>query len=224
MGAWHLTYTSTGNEFRLVLGKGSPLYGTDRGVDILLHCPADSTNEIADFHAVLRVNTQSGILMIEGTNDLHPVQYLLDGEFVQLGAGERHSLWQSVNRFALGKVEFRLTYAQSGQAVMEKLRQARDRVFEGRGLPAPHTLLPVIPPSAMKTHRIGNTLLFGILASGGYCVVRIGINITTGDICAMKSIWTNNAIVRQEIFNEASILLKYPVCNRIIRLMDQCGY
>ena len=196
----------------------------NRGVDILLDCPADSTDEIADFHAVLRVNTQSGFLMIEGSDDLHPVQYLLDGKLVALGAGKRHSLWQSVNHFSLGMVEFVLEYAPTGPAGLQKLRQARDRVFKGRGFSAPNALLPIIPPSAMETHRIGNTLLFGSLGSGGYGMVRIGINITTGDVCAMKSIRTNNPIVLQEILNEASILLKYPVCNRLIHLMDQCRY
>lgn len=153
--------------------------------------------------------------MIEGVDDNHPVEYELDNEKVFLGAGKCHSLWQRENRFFLGNLGFKLEYAKLDKAELDNLRKLRDKVFEWNGLRAPDTRLPIFPPPQAHKRLQHNSLLFGILGAGSYGIVRIAIDIKTGDPCAVKSIQIKNTAVRDETLNEASLLLKYPVCNRL---------
>ena len=150
-------------------------------------------------------------------DDNHPVQYFLGNKLVSLGGGKHHCLWQNVNRFILGNVEFKLTYAELDQDGLKNLRQVRDRIFKCKGLPAPHEALPVLPPLEHRQHLQDNNLLFGILGAGSYGIVHIAIDIITGDPRAVKSIQIKHLLVRQETLKEAFILLKYPVCNRTLR-------
>ena len=150
--------------------------------------------------------------MIQGIDDDHPVHYILHNKPVFLGAGMSHALWQSVNRFFLGNLEFNLTYAELDETGQDHLREVRDRVFEWNSLRAPDARLPVIPPPEYEIDQRGNCHIFGILGFGSYGIVRLGINIPTGYPCAVKSIHVKHSLVLDEILNEASILLKYPVC------------
>ena len=225
-GHWDLSYDTDvkKNTLAVSLGAGSQLYGNDLGVDIRIGCPANSTESVVPIHAILRTNPSSGFLTIEGVENDYPVGYIRDDETVSLGAGKRHSLWQKANRFFLGNLEFELKYAKLDKARLHKLRALRDKAFFNNGLRAPNAHLPVLPPSLDKLDQQGDFLLFGILGEGSYGLVRIGINITTGDICAVKSVHVKNPAVLEEILNEANILFKFPVCSRSLHLIDYDMY
>lgn len=216
-GHWDLAYNTNfkKNNLTVSLGAGSREYGKDLGVDILIGDPASSTTGLVAIHAFLRINPHSGFLTIEGVDDDHPVEYMLDNMLVPLGAGKRHSLWQTANRFKIGNLEFVLTYPELDEAGLDNLRRVRDRAFKWNGIPAPDARIPVLPPPQARK-RLHNSLLFGILGAGSYGIVRIGIDITTGDPCAVKSIQIKNVAVGLETLNEASVLLKYPVCKSIL--------
>ena len=225
-GHWDLAFDTDvkKNTLAVSLGVGSQDYRNDPGLDIRIGCPASSTKGAIAIHAVLRINPFSGFLTIEGTHNDYPVQYLWYNDRVPLGAGKRHCLWQKVNLFFLGNLEFELRYAELDEAGLDLLRGLRNKVFFHNGLPAPNAYLPVLPPSRDRMDLQDDTLVFGLLGQGSYGLVRIGINITTGDICAVKSIHVKNPLVLEEILTEASILLKFPVCSRSLRLVDDDIY
>ena len=184
-------------------------------MDLLIGDPASSTEGVVAVQAILRINPLSGLLMIEGVDDDHPVEYELDNEEVFLGAGKRHCLWQRVNRFFLGNLGLELEYARLDDAELDDLRKLRDQVFGWNGLQAPDARLPIFPPPQLHKRLHHNSLLVGNLGAGSYGIVRLAIDITTGDPCAVKSIQINNVAIREETLNEAAVLLKCPVGNRI---------
>ena len=190
------------------------------GVDILLDDLTESNNGIIPLHALLRINKQSGFLMIQGIDDRHPVRYSNHYGSAILGHGKCHCLWQMANTFSIGNVDFILTYAQLNQAQMKNLRQVRDRAFKTRGLQAPIGQLPISPPLSTEGHTLGYNmlcykLLFSVLGFGRYGVVRVAVDIITGNLCAVKSVLAKTLKEREEALREADVLLKFPVCKRI---------
>ena len=60
----------------------------------------------------MRLHFTSGVLMLCGIHDAHPVEHIVNEQKapINLRAGQRHDLLDKVNRFKLGKLELRLMY------------------------------------------------------------------------------------------------------------------
>ena len=208
------------NDLLLVLGKGSSTRGQGRGVDILLDGPAEATNGIAESHALLRINRQSGFLMIEGIDDRYPVKYTLNNVDVSLGGKDCHSLWQTTNRFKLGNIEFQLTYAKRTLNELRISRLLRNNVFKRKNISPPDGRFPVLPPLEGHQHLHNNCLLFSIFAAGPDWTVHAAIDIKTGNPCVVRSVQINHVLLRDQIFKLASSLISFPVCNRMLPFGD----
>ena len=213
-GGWDLAYdhkykANGGSYLGLYLGEGSDLKGEARGVDLLVRFPGKPTR--TPRIALLRIHPKSGILMIESLQKHCEVQYMLDNEPVILEVGRVYCFWQTTNLFAVGGLKFVLNYPRLGQRELENIRKERDEVWNLRGLPAPDSRFPIIPPHNPLKRLDDGTIVFSNIAGGAFGIVGIGVNIKTGEPCAVKSVPMRSADVWKEFMNEGDILFRYPV-------------
>lgn len=194
----------------LSIGKGKSRLGEDCGVDLLTTFLGTPSRGIIDTHGIIYFHSQSGYLMIKGVNDQHPVRYMLDNELKDLGAEQSHMLWQSTNVFYLGHVEFSLTYSRLDASALRSLRRALKKAFEQGGLSTPESRLPVLP-NQTPLKRLGSAVAYVYVGSGGYGMVGVGVDISTGDPCAIKSVPIKKASTLREMINEIEISLKFGV-------------
>ena len=161
--------------------------------------------------ALLRMHPKSGILMIESLQKHCEVQYMLDNEPMILEVGRIHCFWQTTNLFAVGGLKFVLTYPRLGQRELEEIRKERDEVWNLRGLPAPDSRFPIVPPHNPLKRLDDGTIVLSNIAGGAFRIVGIGLNIKTGEPCAVKSVPIRGACVQKECMNEGDMFFKYPV-------------
>ena len=212
-GQWDLEYgaepTAQSELLSVTIGKGYD-DRPDRGVDILVICPGKPTYGVLPVHAIVRAHLHSGLLMLEGCSDDEPVKYMADNKPVALGKDQSRCLWQADNRFFLSGLEVILTYVGLSQARLDELRHLRDTQIYLRDLPIIHPELPLIPPKT-PFKRYGDIIVFKTLGSGSYGVVALGLNIKTGEPCAVKTVWLRRGGNRSALFKEAELSFKYPV-------------
>lgn len=150
--------------------------------------------------------------MLESLEKQCQVLYMLDNEPVVLRTGKLHCFWQTTNIFIVGGLKFVLRYTRLDQHELDEIRKERDQIWSLRGLPAPDSRLPIIPPhNPIKTLDDG-IVVFSNTGGRGFGIVGIGINIKTGEPRAVKSVQIRNARIRKECMNEANVLFRYPVC------------
>ena len=205
-----MALTGPGPNFALTMGKGSSREGANRGVDLLTTCPGNSSHGIIKVHAVFRFHTESGHLMLEGVSDTYPVRYMLDNEILLIGARQGHVMWQAANIFYLGATMYVLTYPKPSLHQLETLRRARDLVFNKAGLSVPDHRLPLLPNEPV-VKRIGFTIVYKYVDSGGFGMVGVGVDIRSGVPCAVKTVHIMRESVLRELLNELEILLKFQV-------------
>ena len=212
-GQWDLEYeaepTARPEFLYLTLGIGYD-DRPDRGVDILVTYPGKPTHGVLPIHAIIRAHIRSGFLMLEGFSDVVPVRYMEQNRIVALHKGEYRCLWETDNRFFLNDIEVILTYTELSQARLDDLRNLRDTQIYLRDLPMIHPELPLIPPKT-PLKRYGDIIVFKTLGSGSYGVVALGLNIKTGEPCAVKTVWLRRGGNRNALFKEAELSFKYPV-------------
>ena len=213
-GGWDLAYDHRYKahgrcHLGLYLGEGSDHKGPTRDVDLLIRFPGRPIK--APRVALLRVHPRSGILMIESLQKHIEVQYILDNEPVILEVGKVHCFWQTTNLFAVDGFKFVLKYSRLEQRELDIIRKERDEVWNLRGLPAPDSRFPIIPPNNPLKRLDDGTIVLRNIARGSFGIVGIGLNIKTGEPCAVKSVPIRNVGVLRECMNEADILFKFPV-------------
>ena len=194
----------------LSMGKGTSRHGEDRGVDLLTTCPGTPSRGIIDIHAIIYFHSQTRYLMIKGLNDQHPVRYMLDNELIDLGKEKSHMFWQPTNIFYLGEVEFSLSYLKLTTPELSQFGLALSKAFEKGGFSSSESRLPVMPNLA-PLKRLGSAVVFNYVGSGGYGMVGIGVDISTGDPCAIKTVPIKKPTTLSEIINEIEISLKFEV-------------
>lgn len=213
-GQWDLEYdaepTDQSQLLYVTLGIGYD-DRPDRGVDILVTYPGKPTHGVLPIHAIIRGHLRSGLLMLEGFGDDVPVTYMEQNRVVALRKGVYRCLWETDNRFFLKDLEVILTYAELSQAKLDELRRLRDTQIYLRDLPTIHPELPLIPPKT-PLKRYGDIIVFKTLGSGSFGVVGLGLNIKTGEPCAIKTVWLRRGESRNALFKEAELSFRYPVC------------
>lgn len=161
----------------------------NRGVELLVVSPQVKDQGVAAQHALIRFHLTSGALMLCGISDSHPVEYIVNEqkEPIVLGAGQKHVLLDKVNRFKLGKLEFRLIYEDMDSQGYTDYVQARDRIIEGIGLSAPHRCLQAVP-RAYFHHRMGTIIMHQLMSSGAFGMVYAAVDSRTGEPLAVKEL------------------------------------
>lgn len=170
-------------------GRGSrKLKELNRGVELLVVSANQKGHQVAAQHARIRFDLRSGVLMLCGIHNEHPVHYFLDDETepIELLANEEHYLLKTVNRFKLGRLEFRLVYEHiDGQGYTDYVR-IRNTMFEADGLSLPHPRLRAVPSKHRK--MVGTAVLHEPLSSGTFGMVYAAVHSRTGEPLAVKEI------------------------------------
>lgn len=143
---------------------------------------------IAALHALIQFHTESGLLMLVGLSDSHPVEYLLDFRQVPLllRHNERHVLHQEVNRFSLGKLLFKLVYENLDDLRLAEYTRVRNEFFKKLGRRIPHAHINVVPQK--QSHMIGSVILHQSLSSGTFGWVYAAVDARTGAPLAVKEL------------------------------------
>ena len=196
----------------LSIGKGSSTGGETRGVDILLIYPNKYPSGVIGEHAIIRLHQATGVLMIGGLSNEHPVGFMDENVYIKLRAGQWHVLFQLVSRIIIGEIEAEIHCSNPGQAALNTIRQIRDRAFVEAGHAAPDSRLPVLP-TEKPLKRLGDILIYRYIGAGGFGLVGIGIDVTTGEARAVKSITVKDN-KWSEPLNEAKMSLIFSVSIR----------
>ena len=196
------------------VGKGTSKFGNaNREVDILLIRPGRKSNEVTKSNALIKLHEQSGVLILVGLSDTHPITYESGGEGVTitLGLGEKHVLYQRVNRFSFGKMRFNLEYEDFDNARLAAVTQSRDEFFVAKCLPRPHPCLSMIPQPGHNLR--GSTVFHTTFGQGGFGHVHAAVDTRTGDPLAVKDMWIDNArrAKNPEVITELSVSQAFKV-------------
>ena len=196
----------------LSIGKGSSTGGETRGVDILLIYPGKYPSGVISQHARIRLHQETGVLMIGGLSNEHPVGFMDENVYINLRAGQWHVLYQLVSRILVGEIEAEIHCSNPGQTALDTIRQIRDEAFEEAGHAAPDSRLPVLP-TEKPLKRLGDILIYRYIGAGGFGLVGIGIDVTTGEARAVKSITVKDKRWAEPL-NEAKMSLLFSVSIR----------
>lgn len=195
------------------MGRGSD-------VDVLVVSHRKPAMGVANTHALIRFHQQSGILMLTGVSQRHPVIYFLNNEPLELYSGESHVLFQQSNRFQLGKLEFILKYDSLNEREYLNWVGARDALMQlNDHQPAsPHILgLPYLKPFI----KLGDFIFHENLGYGGFGFVKAAVHSRTGSPVAVKELTIKNQHNQREYEHEiriskaleVTIYLLYQICD-----------
>ena len=177
-----------------LVGKGTSKFGNDdREVDILLIRPGRKSDNVSKTNAAIRLHEKSGVLMLVGLSDAHPITYECDrkGATTTLRFGEKHVLYQDVNRFSFGKLRFQLEYEDVDDTQLAAVTKLRDRFFVEKGLPRPHPCLSMIPRDGQVLR--GSAVLHTAFGRGTFGHVHAAVDTRTGNPLAIKEMWIDSA-------------------------------
>ena len=114
----------------------------------------------------------------------------------------------------VGEIEAELHCSDPGKVALNSIRKIRDEAFEEAGYAAPDSRLPVLP-TEKPLKRLGDILIYRYIGAGGFGLVGIGIDVTTGEPRAVKSITIKEANKWNESLNEARLSLRFSVSTSI---------
>ena len=210
----HLAFEGSGLGWRAGSGSGR-LRGQQRGVELLIVPPRSKGHHVAAQHALLRFHLKSGILMLCGIHDSHPVTYFLDDrrEPVLLRKNEKHVLLNTVNRFQLGRLEFKLVFENLDDEGYDEFLTARNKIFEIAGLEPPSPYFQAVPKTQYR-HILGDIVLHDVISCGTFGMVYAAIDSRTGEPLAVKELRIKDRYVQKskELQNEIGIATSFPVC------------
>lgn len=175
------------------VGRGTSRFGeADRGVDILLIRPGRKSEDVSKANALIRFHEKSGVLMLVGLSDIHPITYDNgEDDVTTLRSGESHVLYRRKNLFSFGNLRFKLEYEDFDDTRLAAVTRHRDRFFYEKGIPSPHPSLSMIP---RKNHILrGSAILHTTFAMGGFGYVHAAVGTRTGDPLAIKDMWIKSA-------------------------------
>lgn len=171
------------------VGKGTSKL-EDRGVDFLLIPPGLPSRKVAVYHALIQFHPKSGVLLIKGVSKTLPVEYYVDNKPLLLYAGDVHVLYQAVNRFRLGKLEYHFVYEDLDNDQYTDYVRIRNEALHAAGAEIPSPRLLALPRRPHMKH--GDIILHESLNSGAFGLVCAAVDARTGAPLAMKEIWIKN--------------------------------
>ena len=196
------------------VGKGSSKLGATRGVELMICRPESGSKAgITALHALIQFHFESGVLMIVGFSDSHPVEYLLDCRRAPLllRHNEKHVLHQKVNRFSMGKLLFKLVYEDLDDAGLAEYTRVRNKSFERLGRQIPHAHISVIPQK--QFHMIGSIIVHQSLSCGTFGWVYAAVDSRTGVPLAVKELAIKDKRIARDpdLTNELEIATSFQV-------------
>ena len=200
-------------------GRGLSKLGEDRGVDLMICRPERGSKAgIAPLHALIQFHAQSGVLMLVGLSDSYPVEFLLDCKRAPLllRHNQKHVLHQKVNRFALGKLVFKLVYEDfDDQGSLDRYTNVRNEWFENLGWRAPNRYLDAVPQKQYNV--IGTIVLHRSMSSGTFGWVYAGVDFQNGNPVAVKELSIKDRRIAQhdDLKNELNVATSFQVCSQI---------
>jgi len=176
--------------------------------------PGDKFHGVAPVHALIQFHPESGVLMLRGVSDTRPVKYHLDylDATVSLYNKDKHVLFQTQNRFSLGKLDFCLHYENLDDEQYTNYLKIRNRALEEADRAVPHPRLLAIP---RKPHvKIDDMILHDNISSGSFGFVCAVVDAHTGAPVAMKEIWIKhqNMVHDKSMLTECEVSDNFEVC------------
>ena len=172
----------------------------NRGVDLLVVPSGTSSRKVAVVHALIQFHPNSGILMIRGVSETQPVEYYVDNKPLLLYAGDGHVLYQAVNRFRLGKLEYNFVYEKLNDDQYNDYvgirNEALEEALEEAGEGIPNSRILAIP---RRPHvKYFNTILHENISCGAFGLVCAAVDARSGAPIAMKEIWIKHKNMLQD--------------------------
>ena len=171
------------------VGRGSSRRGADRGIDLLI-CPPERGRKmrVAAVHALIQLHRESGVLMLVGLSDSHPVEYIVPNKRVPLllRHNEKHVLHQKTNIFSFGKLLFKLVYEEMNELATQQYTIVRDLYLEQLSGRAPHPHLHSVPSESYS--MIGDVILHQSIATGAFGWIYAAIHTRSGAPLAVKEL------------------------------------
>ena len=181
----------------------------DRDVDLIVTPPDKPAEGVQSVHALIQLNEESGYLMLVGLSNEHPVEYELENAVTHLYLGQKHILYQSVNRFSLGCLQFKLVYENQGKLEHERYSYQRDQYLKKHGLKVPHQRISAIP---RRSHSlICGVVIHDTIYRGGFGSVKVAIDAKTGAPRAIKEVTVNISSVARDHRDELAVNITFPV-------------
>ena len=203
-------------------GRGTSKFGNDdREVEILLIRPGRKSDDVSKMNAAIRLHEKSGVLMLVGLSNTHPITYECggQGQTVTLRFGEKHVLYQKQNRFSFGKLRFKLEYEDFDDTKLAAVTKLRDRFFLAKGLHRPHPRLSMIP---RRGHNLrGSAVLHTAFGRGTFGHVHAAVDTRTGNPLAIKDMWIDNAhrAKHPELIAELDVSQGFKVSSTYFRVL-----
>ncbi|KAL9011021.1 MAG: hypothetical protein Q9173_004100 [Seirophora scorigena] len=174
-------------------GRGSSNHCGDssdagnRGVDLLLICPGQSTNRVAPVHARIWLNPRSGALMLTGVEKGRAVKYEVhDSQYpLSLESGQQHVLYQRCNNFWVGRLLYSLIFQNFDDRRYNRFVQARNKIFHNYGLEIPHPRISAV--WRWQDTKLGNFILQASFGHGAFGWVSVAVDACTGEPRAIKT-------------------------------------
>ncbi|KAL8956901.1 MAG: hypothetical protein Q9193_005696 [Seirophora villosa] len=174
-------------------GRGSSNHSGDasdegnRGVDLLLICPGQSTNRVAPVHARIWLNPRSGALMLTGVEKGRAVKYEVhDSQHpLPLESGQQHVLYQRCNNFWVGRFLYSLVFQNFDDRQYIRFVQARNKIFHNYGLEVPHPRISAV--WRWQDTKLGNFILQESFGHGAFGWVSVAVDACTGEPRAIKT-------------------------------------
>lgn len=201
-----------GPEWRLGGGSSkSSSHGYYAGIDILvIQYHQRRKSRVARCHAIIEFHEVSGVLVLTGVCDSHPVVYFWHNEKISLKAGESHVMWQPSNRFQLGNLDFVLKYEETNPEQYATWVATRNALLEAYEKQTPSPKICAIP-TTQSFEVVEDIIIHGTLGTGAFGWVKAGVHRGTGFAVAIKRLEIKNASSQRECSDEASTALQLQV-------------
>ena len=151
--------------------------------------------------------------MLCGLHDAHPIEYFSDNKKrpLTLRANDKHVLTNEVNRFKLGRLDFKLVYENTEEQEHDEYIRARNRVIKALGHPTPHRCLRAFPRYGKP--MVDTAILHDSMSSGTFGVVNAAVDSRSGEPLAVKELVLKDKYMAQslEYTNELRIATSFPV-------------
>ncbi|TFB07405.1 Serine/threonine-protein kinase STE20 [Trichoderma ghanense] len=171
------------------------------------------------------IHPKSGVLMIRNANANHSLWYLNadnQGDHVELRNQERYVLHMSTNLLRIGSLDYALRYSiESTRAFLASRKVYMQRQLGDWDVPSCFAIQP------RHDHiRLRHVILHSVIAKGGTCVVRAGVDRKTGNPIACKTMQCSRGNIEAAV-NEisiASVIAAHALSGLVPLLFKSCGH
>ena len=205
---------ASGSRWRVGRGRDRTR-SLDRDIDLMITPPDKPAGGVQPVHALIQFDKESGCLMLVGLSDDFPVEYELENAVRHLRLGQKHVLYQSVNRFSLGSLQFKLVYDNQSKLEHNNFTYQRNQYFKKHGLRPPHQKISAIP-------RRSHSLICGVVVhntiwKGGFGTVKAAVDAKTGAPRSIKEVTVNTRSAARVHRNELALNVAFPVSSAQIK-------